>query len=149
VTVHIALVHMRHARTGGTERYLHALAAHLAECGHAVTVVCRHHEEAPHLAVRFVVLRPLAVGSVHRMYTFARAVEHHVRHADYDVVFGLGKTWSQDVIRLGGGCYQTYLDQMYRTRTQRWLRRLGLGWQGPPTWSLKPVLWPPEPMCAS
>ena len=85
----------------------------------------QHHT----LAVRFVVLRPLAFSSVHRMYTFARAVEHHVRHAHYDVVFGLGKTWTQDVIRLGGGCYQTYLGRRrIVTRTQRWLRRLGWGW---------------------
>jgi UDP-glucose:(heptosyl)LPS alpha-1,3-glucosyltransferase len=126
--VHIALVHMRHAHTGGTERYLHALAVHLAEAGHTVTIICRRHEAAPHAAVRFAVLRPLAFSSVHRMVTFARAVEHHVRHTHYDVVFGLGKTWSQDVLRLGGGCYQTYLDRTSRPPGQRWRRRFGVGW---------------------
>jgi UDP-glucose:(heptosyl)LPS alpha-1,3-glucosyltransferase len=125
--MHIALVHMRHAHTGGTERYLHALAGYLAEQGHTVTIVCRRHAEPPHAAVRFVRIRPLAFGSVHRMRTFAQAVEHHVRHADYDVVFGLGKTWSQDVLRLGGGCYQTYLDHTYRTTGPRLRRYLGLG----------------------
>jgi UDP-glucose:(heptosyl)LPS alpha-1,3-glucosyltransferase len=128
VMMRLALVHMRHARTGGTERYLHALAAHLAELDHTVTIVCRRHEEAPHAAVRFVELRPVALGSVHRMLTFARAVEHHIRQADYDVVFGLGKTWSQDVLRLGGGCYQTYLDLTYRTPGQRLRRHFGMGW---------------------
>lgn len=124
----IALVHMRHARTGGTERYLHALAAHLAALEHTVTIVCRRHEDAPHPAVRFAVLRPLAVGSVQRMVTFAKAVEQHLTRTAYDVVFGLGKTWSQDVLRLGGGCYQTYLERTYRTAGQWLQRRLGIGW---------------------
>jgi UDP-glucose:(heptosyl)LPS alpha-1,3-glucosyltransferase len=119
---------MRHARTGGTERYLHALAAHLAALEHTVTIVCRRHEDAPHPAVRFAVLRPLAVGSVHRMVTFAKAVEQHLTRTAYDLVFGLGKTWSQDVLRLGGGCYQTYLERTCRTAGQRLQRRLGIGW---------------------
>jgi UDP-glucose:(heptosyl)LPS alpha-1,3-glucosyltransferase len=62
------------------------------------------------------------------MVTFAKAVEHHVRHTPYDIVFGLGKTWSQDVLRLGGGCYQTYLDHTYRPPGQRLRRRFGVGW---------------------
>ena len=43
----VALVHMRHAKTGGTERYLDHLAAHLAGRGDDVRIVCRSHEEAP------------------------------------------------------------------------------------------------------
>ena len=106
----IALVHMRHAASGGTERYLNHLAAHLAEQGHTVTIVCRRHEAPPHPAVRFAILRPLALGRAHRMFSFARAVERHVRQTSYDTVMGLGKTWTHDVIRLGGGCHQTFLD---------------------------------------
>lgn len=121
----VALVHMRHARTGGTERYLDHLAAHLAARGDEVNVVCRSHEEAPHRAVRFEVLRPWAVGAGMRMASFARAVERHVRDQQYDVVYGLGKTWTHDVIRLGGGCHQTYLDRM--GGTVRHKDRLAIG----------------------
>jgi UDP-glucose:(heptosyl)LPS alpha-1,3-glucosyltransferase len=108
----MALVHMRHATTGGTERYLNHVAEHLARRGHDVTIVCRSHEAPPHAGVRFEALRPLAIGATMRMTSFARAVERHVAHAHYDVVYGLGKTWSHDVVRLGGGCHQTYLDRM-------------------------------------
>jgi UDP-glucose:(heptosyl)LPS alpha-1,3-glucosyltransferase len=113
--VKIALVHMRHAQTGGTERYLNQLAAFLAERGDDVAILCRSHGELPHPRARFEVLRPLAVGAAMRMTSFARAVERHVLDVrrvgvhPYDVVFGLGKTWTHDVIRLGGGCHQTYL----------------------------------------
>jgi UDP-glucose:(heptosyl)LPS alpha-1,3-glucosyltransferase len=47
------------------------------------------------------------------MISFAKAVERHVRETAYEVVVGLGKTWSHDVIRLGGGCHQTFLHHTY------------------------------------
>jgi UDP-glucose:(heptosyl)LPS alpha-1,3-glucosyltransferase len=122
----IALVHMRHAHTGGTERYLNLVAKDLAEAGHEPVVVCRSHEEPPHPAVRFVELRPLAVGAAHRMLGFAKAVEAHVASTSYDVVFGLGKTWSHDVIRMGGGCHATYLELAHdatRSRLERLVRK--------------------------
>jgi UDP-glucose:(heptosyl)LPS alpha-1,3-glucosyltransferase len=124
----LALVHMRHAAAGGTERYLNHLAAYLANRGHHVTIVCRRHEAPPHPAVRFEILHPVTLGSTHRMLAFARAVEHHVAQASYDVVFGLGKTWTHDVIRLGGGCHQTYLDLTHTAARRPFVRHLGTGW---------------------
>jgi UDP-glucose:(heptosyl)LPS alpha-1,3-glucosyltransferase len=124
----IALVHMRHAATGGTERYLNQLAAHLALLDHHVTIVCRRHEAPPHPTVRFAVLHPVALGSTQRMWAFARAVERHVAQASYDVVFGLGKTWTHDVIRLGGGCHQTYLERTHAAARRVCVRHLGTGW---------------------
>ena len=125
--MNVALVHLRHRETGGTERYLNQVAAHLAEHGHAVTVVCRSHERPPHPGVRFVVLRSLCVGATWRMWAFAQAVERHVRLVPYDIVFGLGRTWSQDVIRLGGGCEQTYLDLAHPHTLRPWERIIGHG----------------------
>jgi len=120
----LALVHMRHKPSGGTERYLDRLARHLAERGHEVVIVCRSHAEPPHPAVRFHVLRPLAVGGAWRLWGFAAAVERHVARAGYELVVGLGKTWSQDVLRLGGGCQRTYLELAHAatlTPRERWL----------------------------
>jgi len=121
----VALVHMRQAATGGTERYLNLTAAFLAERGDEVTVVCRSHEDPPHPAVRFERLRPLALGAASRLQSFARAVEAHVRHASYDVVYGLGKTWTHDLVRLGGGCHATYLELAHAATLKPWERLLG------------------------
>jgi len=112
-TLNIAITHMRHAMTGGVERYLNYIASYLAELGHKVTIICRSHEEKPHPTIKFVVLRPLALGSAHRVYTFAVAVEQHLKSHHYDLVYGLGRTWSQDVLRLGGGCHLTYLEKSH------------------------------------
>ncbi|MCA9000680.1 MAG: glycosyltransferase family 4 protein [Planctomycetes bacterium] len=106
----LALVHMRHAHSGGTERYLNLLSAHLVEAGHEVTIVCRSHEAPSHESLRFEVLRPFSLTGAGRMWNFAKAVEAHVARSNYDLVFGLGKTWTHDVIRMGGGCHATYLE---------------------------------------
>jgi UDP-glucose:(heptosyl)LPS alpha-1,3-glucosyltransferase len=116
---------MRHSGTGGTERYLNQISTHLAERGHEVTIVCRSHERLPHPAVRFVVLRDAALGPTWRLWAFARAVERHVATAAYDLVYGLGKTWTHDVVRLGGGLHETYLDAMHTGALARQLA----GWR--------------------
>jgi UDP-glucose:(heptosyl)LPS alpha-1,3-glucosyltransferase len=120
----IALVHMRHAQAGGTERYLNQLARHLAERGDEVTIVCRSREEAPHPAVRFALLRPLALGAAWRLSSFAKAVEEHVRGAGYELVYGLGKGWAHDVVRLGGGLHATYLELAHEATRTGWKRLL-------------------------
>ena len=108
----VALVHMRHGPVGGTERILDELARHLAGRGHAVTIVCRSHGSASHPAVRFQVLRRAVPGSAWRMWAFAQDVERHVRTADYELVFALGKTWTHDVVRTSGGSHATYVERM-------------------------------------
>jgi UDP-glucose:(heptosyl)LPS alpha-1,3-glucosyltransferase len=122
--VRIALTHLRHARGGGTEGYLTQLAASLARAGHEVVIVCRSHADPPDPRVRFVRLRPVSLGGAWRAWSFARAVERHVAGERYDLVVGLGRTWSQDVLRLGGGMHATYLELAHaasRTWADRWL----------------------------
>jgi UDP-glucose:(heptosyl)LPS alpha-1,3-glucosyltransferase len=123
----IALVHMRHAHAGGTERYLNLLARHLCERGDEVIIVCRSHETSPHPRARFVVLHSLALGAARRYTVFAREVERHVATHAYDVVFGLGRTYTQDVVRLGGGCHQTHLERAHEPTRGPLERVLGLG----------------------
>jgi len=123
--MHIALTHLRHAHAGGTERYCNDLAQALAARGHRVTIVCRTHEQAPHPAVDFVVLRDWALGRGHRLWRFARALDRHLADADYDVVYGLGRTWSQDAIRLGGGTWALYRERSAAADRPAWRRALG------------------------
>jgi UDP-glucose:(heptosyl)LPS alpha-1,3-glucosyltransferase len=111
--MHVALVHMRYAHTGGTERYLRTLALDLLARGHKVTVVCRTHEPEEDERINFVCLRRFGLTAADRMVNFAKDVEKHVRERPYDVVYGLGKTYSHDVIRLGGGCHATYLEKAH------------------------------------
>jgi UDP-glucose:(heptosyl)LPS alpha-1,3-glucosyltransferase len=106
----VALVHMRSSWTGGTERYLVQIATELVRRNHETTVVCRSHRGESVAGARYQFLRGPTVGAAMRMRSFARAVERHVAVADYDVVVGLGKTWTHDVVRLGGGSHASYLE---------------------------------------
>jgi UDP-glucose:(heptosyl)LPS alpha-1,3-glucosyltransferase len=119
---------MRHAHAGGTERHLNQVAAHLAELGHEVTILCRSHEQAPHPRVRFELLRPFAIGATWRVASFAYAVERHLQRHSYDVVYGLGRTWTQDALRLGGGSHATYLETAHAS-TRVGLKRLTTLWE--------------------
>src|SRR6185503_5319139 len=123
----LALTHLRHAKTGGTERYLDRLAGALAARGHDVTIVCRSHVAPPHPRVRFECLHTLALGGAWRTWSFARAVERHLGAQSYDLVLGLGRTWTQDVLRLGGGCQRTYLELAHRSTLTPRGRLLGGG----------------------
>jgi UDP-glucose:(heptosyl)LPS alpha-1,3-glucosyltransferase len=108
--VRVALTHLRQASVGGTEQVLNLLARHLCERGHEVAIVCRSHEAPPHPAARFVVLARPVIGAAWRLRAFAADVARHVAETRYDAVLGLGKTWSQDVLRTGGGTHAAYLE---------------------------------------
>jgi len=56
------------------------------------------------------------------MWAFARAVEEHLRGHSYDVVYGLGKTWTHDVVRLGGGSHKSYLELSHARTLEPWER---------------------------
>ena len=126
-TLKVALVHLRYSWTGGTERYLRQIADYLVEEGHDVTVVCRSAKGDAHPRVRFERLRAFALGGGWRQWAFAKAVERHVAESDYDVVYGLGKTWTHDVIRLGGGLHRTYLERAHRATMTPLERAAGKG----------------------
>jgi UDP-glucose:(heptosyl)LPS alpha-1,3-glucosyltransferase len=106
----IALIHMRHANTGGTELFLNHLSRYLAEQGHDVTIVCRSHVEPSHPSIKFVSLRGVSFGKSHRIWKFARDVQKHIEKSDYDFVYGLGKTWTHDMLRIGGGTRMHLVD---------------------------------------
>jgi UDP-glucose:(heptosyl)LPS alpha-1,3-glucosyltransferase len=123
----VALTHLRCARVGGTETFLNQLAAHLCDAGHEATILCRSHEGPPHPRARMIELkrRTLLPGS--RVRAFAEDVERHLDAHAYDVVVGLGRTWTQDVLRLGGGCPASYLETAHahvHTGPRRLLERL-------------------------
>ncbi|EOU2519081.1 glycosyltransferase family 4 protein [Vibrio cholerae] len=99
----IALIHMRHADTGGTELFLNYLSRYLAEKGEDVTIICRTHVAPSHPSIKFVKLGGFSFGKAHRIWKFAKDVEKHLSEHCYDFVYGLGKTWSHDMLRIGGG----------------------------------------------
>ena len=100
----VALIHLRQAYSGGVELYLNEMARYLCKKGHDVTIICRSHaDKAPHENVNFVKLKGFSLGKTHRLWKFAKSVEKHINNSDYDLVYGLGHAWSNDVLRIGAG----------------------------------------------
>lgn len=106
----IALVVYTWSETrGGVERYVFDLARGLVARGHEVHVWSRRREgETP--GVVFHEVRGLSFG--HLKYTaFAKDAARAVPVGDYDCVHGFGRAFTQDLLRVGGGCHEEYLRQ--------------------------------------
>lgn len=106
----IALVVYTWSETrGGVERYVFDLARGLMKRGNEVHVWSRRREgETP--GVVYHEVPGTSVG--HLKYTaFAKDVEQRVNPGDYDCVHGFGRAFTQDLLRIGGGCHEEYLRQ--------------------------------------
>ncbi|KAF0245681.1 MAG: UDP-glucose(heptosyl)LPS alpha-1 [Planctomycetota bacterium] len=106
----IALVVYTWSETrGGVERYVFDLAKGLRARGHEVHVWSRRREgETP--GVVFHEVPGISIGHL-KYNAFARDAAKLVRLDDYDCVHGFGRTFSQDLLRVGGGCHEEYLRQ--------------------------------------
>lgn len=124
----VALVTFNYSEShGGVERYVATFARGLAARGHEVDVVChraRVRTHAPQIAVRRV---PVTTWySPLRYASFARNVAEFVRGERYDIVHSFGRTYSQDICRVGGGAHWEYLmrtDPSMRSALGRFFRR--------------------------
>jgi UDP-glucose:(heptosyl)LPS alpha-1,3-glucosyltransferase len=96
------------SRYGGAEQFAWRLAEGLARRGHAVEFLCaRKESDAPDgVAVRE--LGRIGGLGVVKMAWFACRAEAARRAGGYDLAVSLGKTWNQDVLRVGGGPLGNY-----------------------------------------
>ena len=124
----IAFVHIKHSGTGGNEKYLNDASRYLAEEGHEITIICRRHEAAHHKNIGFVTLKPFALGPAHRSWAFAKAADKYVKEHKFDVVIGLGKTYSQDILRLGAGLVESYHEAAHKYSRSPLQIALGRDW---------------------
>lgn len=120
----IALMLPRFSRYGGVEQYGHALAGELAGRGHAVDFICARQEAEAPAGVRVIAVgRPPGL-KVAKMLWFLIRAEQIRRAGGYDLSISLGKTWNQDIVRVGGGPLQMF----WRLSQEAWdkgLPRLG------------------------
>ena len=104
----IALMLPRFSRYGGVEQYGYALAGELAARGHTVDFICARREaEAPAGVNVIAVGRPPGLKVVKMLWFLVRA-EQIRRAGNYDLSISLGKTWNQDIARVGGGPLQMF-----------------------------------------
>lgn len=122
----IALAMPRLGLYGGAEGFGWRLAEGLAARGHEVEFLCARAEGAP-AGVRAIALGRPPLGRALKNLWFARCVERRLSRVSYDLVIGLGRTWSQDILRVGGGpqaIFNQLTEAAYGTAAGRMFKRL-------------------------
>jgi len=104
----IALVMPRLSRYGGAESFAWRLAEALARRGHGVDFICARCETGPPEGVTPVVVRRFGGLRAVKILWFALMAGRARRRGGYDLVFGMGKTLGQDILRIGGGPISTF-----------------------------------------
>ena len=99
----LALTMPRLSRYGGAESFAWRLAEALAARGHAVDFICARCETEPPAGVTPVTVGRFGGLRLIKTLWFAAMADRAVRRGDYDLVFGLGNTVNQDILRVGGG----------------------------------------------
>jgi UDP-glucose:(heptosyl)LPS alpha-1,3-glucosyltransferase len=114
----IALVILSYLRShGGVERYVWDLSRGLLKRGHEVHVFCaRHDEDVGSCGAIFHNVPVRGLFSHSRLRSFADISAHMVAAEKFDVIHGFGRTYYQDLYRVGGGCYEEYLQTMRREK---------------------------------
>ncbi|WP_319584519.1 glycosyltransferase family 4 protein [uncultured Pseudodesulfovibrio sp.] len=99
----LAVTMPRLSRYGGAESFAWRLSEALAARGYAVDFICARCETDPPDGVEPVVLGRFGAFRMVKVLWFAYAADKACRKGRYDLVFGMGKTLNQDILRIGGG----------------------------------------------
>ena len=126
----IALILPRLSRYGGVEQFAFRLAEALAETRnseHEVEFICARSECPPPLGVQTHVVGRFGGFKFLKMLWFLIRAEQTRKSGNYDLTISLGKTWHQDMLRVGGGPQKTFWElseQAWPAGFPRWFKRL-------------------------
>lgn len=88
---------------GGVEQFGYRLAEGLAARGHGVDFICAKKEADAPFGVRVLTVGRPPGGRFVKMLWFLIGAERLRKAGTYDLAVSLGKTWNQDLSRMGGG----------------------------------------------
>ena len=121
----IALVKRRYSlRHGGSERYCVNLARRLQAVGHSVTVIGERIDEELRGEVEFVAVPVNRLTSFTRNRSFAENSARAARQRKFDIVYGLGRAFALDAVRVTERLQSHWLDVRYRNRINRLIQQL-------------------------
>jgi UDP-glucose:(heptosyl)LPS alpha-1,3-glucosyltransferase len=94
---------------GGVERAVADIARGLVERGHNVHIFCHRSDAASTERLTFHLVRVSKLTSARKSISFAANSAKMLEKNDFDVIHAFGRTYCQDVLRIGGGCHMEYL----------------------------------------
>lgn len=109
---------------GGVEHYASDLAQVLLNRGDEVHIFCHNLKtQSSHPGLYFHSVPAASFYRPFQWLRFARNVAEMLKQEQFDVVHGFGRTYSQDIYRVGSGCHWSYLEQTHPSM-QTWPGRL-------------------------
>ena len=101
--------------TGGVERYTADLARVFVDMGHEVHLFCHRQKGVTDERVLFHHVPAIGFWSPLKIWSFAIVsfLMLKKRREEFDIIHGFGKTFFQDVLRLGGGSHFDYMKRTY------------------------------------
>lgn len=123
----IAIMLPRFSRYGGVEQFGCRLAEGLAGRGHAVDFICARKEADAPAGVRVLTVGRPPGGRFVKMVWFLIGAERLRKAGRYDLAVSLGKTWNQNLSRMGGGPLRVFWELSERALPEgraRLLKRL-------------------------
>jgi UDP-glucose:(heptosyl)LPS alpha-1,3-glucosyltransferase len=112
----IALVHKKYTTHGGTERYLVGLSKFLVKNNHQVHVFTASID--PECRDEKINFHQVSAWGKHLgidKYTFSKNVKKELKKYDFDIIQTFSRVGFGDVIRIGGGCHQIFLDKYFNS----------------------------------
>jgi UDP-glucose:(heptosyl)LPS alpha-1,3-glucosyltransferase len=108
----IALLHKKYSTHGGTERYMVGLSKFLVEKGHEVHVITGSVDESSRIEdINYHLISAWGKHLGIDKYIFAKSAKKEVEKYDFDIIQSFSRLGFGDVIRIGGGCHQIFLDK--------------------------------------
>jgi UDP-glucose:(heptosyl)LPS alpha-1,3-glucosyltransferase len=121
----IALVKRRYSlKVGGAERYCVNLARRLTAFGHEVTFIGESIDPELSHEVGFVPVKVNRLTSWTKNRSFAENTGRAAREGRFDVVYGLGRAFGLDAVRITDRLQSHWLNVYYRNAAYRTLQRL-------------------------
>lgn len=123
----IALAHKKYTTHGGTERDVVNLSNFLAKEGHTTHVFTGSWDKE--VADKRIIFHQISAWGKSigiDKYIFAKNLENEINKFDFDIVQTFSRVGFGDVIRVGGGCHQVYVEKMIKnlhTPVKKYLER--------------------------
>ncbi|MFA5779812.1 MAG: glycosyltransferase family 4 protein [Elusimicrobiota bacterium] len=121
----IAIVHKNIISAGGAERYMRNLAMLFAEQGYNVSVYAAKCDIVNNPKIFFHKIKIIPFPPFLKILSFAVNSKREIQREKFDLIFGTGNVYYQDIYRLSGGVYSKYVWislLKYRTFIGKFLR---------------------------
>lgn len=94
---------------GGVERYAYDLARYLTKEGNEIHIFCATNDSTSSPNLIFHIVPAGGIFSYLKYLAFANNSARMLKADKFDVIHGFGRTYAQDVYRVGSGCHWEYL----------------------------------------